>query len=133
MNTTTPAAPAATTPPAAPKLQRLEKLSYTHEAMVDLILTEPTVSPSELAQIFNYSVGWISRILASDSFQSRLAERKSHQIDPMVAATMDERLRGIAIHSLEIISEKLQAEESAAYAIDALGLAAMGLGLGGRK
>lgn len=101
----------------------LKRLNYTHEAMVDLILTEPTVTPGELAQIFNRSRGWISRILASDSFQARIAERKAQLIDPMVAATLDERLRGVAIQSIDLIQEKLTTEESAAYALEALGLA----------
>lgn len=117
MTATTPHSPST-----APRIPGLKKLSYTHEAMVDLILTEPTVTPGELAQIFNRSRGWISRILASDSFQARIAERKAQLIDPMVAATLDERLRGVAIQSIDIIQEKLSAEESASYAIEALGL-----------
>lgn len=114
--------------------QQLGKIGYTHEAMIDLIIAEPTVSNVELAEVFGYSPGWICRILASDSFQARLAERKGQLIDPVVAASLDERLRGVAIHSITLIQEKLTVEESASFAIDALGLAtaAMGQGRKGR-
>jgi hypothetical protein len=109
--------------------QRIDKLSYTHEAMIDLIIAEPTASAIELAEVFGYSAGWISRIVASDAFQSRLAERKARLTDPVIAHTLDERLRGVAIHSIALIQEKLTAEESADYAIDALGLATTAMGM----
>lgn len=107
----------------------LTRLTYTHEAMVDLIIQEPTVTPGELAEIFGYSNGWINRILASDSFQARLAERKGQLVDPVIAQNLNERLKGVATHAIGIISEKLEAEASASYAIDALGLATQAMGL----
>lgn len=108
----------------------IKTVSYTHEAMIDLILTEPTVTAVELGQVFNYSAGWVSRVIASDAFQARLAERKAQLIDPMVAASLDERLRGVAIHSMSIIQEKLasSSEESAQFAMEALGLATVAMG-----
>jgi hypothetical protein len=108
----------------------LVKVSYTHDAMIDLIIQEPTVRVNELAELFNYSPAWVSRILASDSFQARLAQRKSDLIDPLVAQSLNERMRGVAIHAVTIIGEKLEAEESASYAIDALGIAATALSNG---
>lgn len=102
---------------------KLVKVKYTHEAMIDLIIQEPTVTVQELAEIFEYSAGWVSRILASDSFQARLAQRKSDLIDPLVAQSLNERMRGVTIQSLEIIQKKLESEESASYAIEALGIA----------
>lgn len=107
---------------------QLVKVTYTHEAMIDLILQDPTVQPKELAELFNYTSAWISRILASDSFQARLAERKGQLIDPIIAQSLNERMKGVAIQSLEIISDKLEVEQSASYAIDALGIAASALG-----
>ena len=108
----------------------LVKVGYTHDAMIDLIIREPTVRVKELAELFNYSPAWVSRILASDSFQARLAQRKSDLTDPLVAQSLNERMRGVAIHAVTIIGEKLEAEESASYAIDALGLATAALSNG---
>ena len=132
-----PAAPADTTAVAtsnsdgrSPARKQLKKLTYTHEAMIDLILQAPTVKPAELAELFGYCEGWINRVLASDSFQARLAERKAQLVDPHITRSLNERLRGVAMQSMDIISEKLAAEQSAAYAIEALGLATVGMGAG---
>lgn len=111
------------------KPKAVVRLMYTHEAMIDLIIQEPTVRVGELAVLFEHSTSWISRIIASDSFQARLAERKAQLTDPLVAQSLNERLRGVAIHAVDIISEKLEAEESASYALDALGLATTAMGL----
>lgn len=102
----------------------LKKLTYTHEAMIDLILAEPTVSYKELAEIFGYSEGWISRIAASDSFQARLAQRKQALTDPLITRSLNERLRGVTTRAIDVIQDKLSQEEvSASYALDALGIA----------
>jgi hypothetical protein len=107
----------------------IKNVSYTHDAMIDLIMQDPTVTTSELAQVFGYSPAWVSRILASDSFQSRLAQRKSALIDPIVARSLNDRLRAVAVRSMDVIEERLAAEPSAQYAIDALELATKGLGV----
>ena len=106
------------------------KLAYTHEAMVDLILQDPTVTRQELAEVFGLTSAWVARVIASDSFQARLAERKTQLVDPQIAQSLNERLGGVAIQALGVVSEKLEAEQSASYAIDALGLAAKALGNG---
>lgn len=110
----------------------LKRLSYSHEAMVDLILQEPSVTTKELASLFNLSQGWVARVLASDSFQARLAERKAQLIDPLITQSLHDRLKGVAVHALDIVSEKLDAEASASYAIDALGLATAAMGVAAR-
>jgi hypothetical protein len=107
----------------------LKKISYTHDAMIDLIMQDPTVTSRELAEVFGYSQAWVARILVSDSFQARLAQRKSALVDPIIARSLNERLRGVAMRSMDIIEEKLATEPSAAYAMDALELATSGLGV----
>lgn len=99
------------------------RLTYTHEAMIDLILSEPTVKPAELAVLFGYSEGWISRILSSDSFQSRIAERKAALIDPSITRALSERFRAVAMQSTQVLQERMDAEEGAALALDALAVA----------
>lgn len=106
----------------------LVKLNYTHEAMIDLILQEPTVTTRELAEVFGLTPGWIARVISSDSFQARMAERKAQVIDPVIAHTLRERVQGVAAQSIAIIQEKLASEESASYALEALGVAAIALG-----
>lgn len=98
-------------------------LSYTHEAMIDLILAEPTVKPSELALLFGYSAGWISRVISSDSFQARIAERKAALIDPSITRRIDQRFKALAVQSTQVLQERLDSEEGAALALDALAVA----------
>ena len=109
--------------------QDLKKVGYSHDAMIDMILQDPTVSSSELAALFGYTAAWVSRILGSDSFQSRLAQRKGALIDPIIARSLNDRLRAVAMRSMDVIEEKLAAEPSAAYAMEALELATQGLGV----
>jgi len=105
----------------------LKSVGYQHEAMIDLILQDPTVTTSELAAVMGYSSGWISRILASDSFQVRLAQRKAALIDPIIARSLNERLRAVAMRSMDVIESKLDSEESLPFAVEALGIAQKGL------
>ena len=105
----------------------LKKVGYTHEAMIDLILQDPTVTSGELAELMGFSRPWVTRILASDSFQARLSQRKAALVDPLLARSINERLRSVAIRSMDIVEEKLAAEPSAAYAMEALEFATNGL------
>lgn len=107
----------------------LKKLTYTHEAMIDLILQDPTVKTAELAEVFGLTPGWVARVVASDSFQSRLAQRKAGLIDPIIARSLNERIRSVAIRSMDIIEDKLDKEASAEYAMNALQFSAQSLQL----
>lgn len=109
--------------------EALTRLTYTHDAMVDLIVQEPSVTTKELAELFGFSAGWVSRVIASDAFQARIAERKAQLVDPQITQSLNERLKGVAIHAVDLISQKLDAEQSASYAIDALGLANAAMGV----
>ena len=105
----------------------IKRITYTHEAMIDLILQEPSVTPQELAELFDRSKAWISRIVSSDSFKARLAERKGALVDPLITQSLHERLAGVAVHAIDIMSEKLETERSADYALSALNVATVAL------
>lgn len=115
------------------KAQAVKKISYTHDAMIDLIIQEPTVTMTELGELFGYSAGWVARVVASDAFACRLAERKAVLVDPHVAQSLNERLQGVAIHAIDLVGEKLASERSAGYAMEALGVATKALGLSNRR
>lgn len=116
----------------AVKAQGIVKISYTHDAMIDLIIQEPSVTMVELGELFGYSAGWVARVVASDAFKARLEERKAKLVDPHVAASLNERLQGVAIHAIELVGEKLASEKSASYAMEALGVATKAMGMGAR-
>lgn len=111
---------------------RLQSLRYTHEAMIDVILANPSIQQNELATTFDRSVPWISRIIGSDSFQAALAKRREEVTDPFLIATVEERMRGLAFQSLDIITEKLEKSKNVDLALKGLDIAAKSLGFGAR-
>lgn len=119
-------------PPPAPTMGRLAKVSYSHEAMIDLIITCPGISQNELAARFGYTPGWISNILASDAFQAKLAERRKEVIDPTMVATLEERFRGLVVQGHEVLKRELDKPAvKPEVALRAMELGARALGLGG--
>lgn len=108
----------------------LKKVRYTHDAMIDQIISNPGISEKELAEIFGYSVQWVNRLLCSDAFQARLALRKEEVIDPKLTATVEERLRGLAMQSMDVIQEKLAATKDPKIALQALELSTRGMKYG---
>lgn len=118
--------------PAAPTMGRLQKVRYTHEAMIDLIIKNPELSQNEIAAYFGYTPAWISNILASDAFQAAMAARREEIIDPEIKATIEERFRALVIRSLAVLQEKLNKPQvSDTVALRAAELGAKALGVGG--
>lgn len=112
---------------------RLQSLRYTHEAMVDVIIANPGIKQNDLAKTFERSVPWISRIIGSDSFQAALAKRREEITDPFLIATVEERMKGLAMQSLEILTEKLaQPGAGADLALKSLEISSKALGFGAR-
>lgn len=110
----------------------LKRISYTHEAMMELIITRPELDQNEIAAHFGYSPSWISNVLASDAFQSRMAARREEVIDPELRATLEERFRALAIRSLQVLQEKLSKPAvSDQVALRAAELGARACGVGG--
>lgn len=125
-------------PSAAPSMGRLTKVHYTHEAMIEFILSNGGLPPGTrltqgmIAAHFGYTEAWISNILASDAFQEKLKARRSEVVDPEISATMEERFRALAIQSLKVLQHKLnQPVVSDNVALRAAELGAKALGIGG--
>lgn len=97
----------ATAEPAAPAPKGIAKLRYTHDAMVDLIIANPAISQNDLAARFGYSASWVSQVIASDAFQTRLAERSEELVDPTIRATVKDRFEALVLRSLDILRQKL--------------------------
>lgn len=85
----------------------LERVRYTHDAMIDIIIAQPRVTQNTLAEYFGYSVGWISRIMCSDAFQARLAHRRGEVVTPGLITTFEEKLAGLCDRSIEMLTERL--------------------------
>lgn len=111
---------------------RLQKVSYSHEAMIDILIHEPTITQNELAKRFGYSVSWISIVMGSDAFQAALAKRRDDLLNPEIIASLEERFRGLATQSLQVIAEKLEKTSNTDLAIKALEISSKALGFGAR-
>lgn len=121
----------AAVPSVAPTMGRLKRCSYTHEAMIELIIEHPEYNQNELAAAFGYTPSWISNILASDAFQVKMAQRREEVIDPVLKASIEERFKALAIQSLEVLQRKLaQPTVSDTVALRAAELGARALGIG---
>jgi hypothetical protein len=117
--------------PGREHLPEIRKVSYTHDAMIDLIIAHPMMSQGERAAYFGYTQSWVSIIESSDAFRARLEVRKEELVDPTIRATIEERFRALATKSLEVLQKKLESPNvSDNLAIQAASLAAKSLGLG---
>ena len=115
-------------------LPQIQKIRYTHDAMIDLIIANPWVSQNEIAAHFGYTAAWVSLIFSSDAFKERLTARKDELIDPTIRASIEERLKAVVSRSLEVLAEKLAKPAAAvpdALALRAAEMGAKALGLGG--
>jgi hypothetical protein len=96
-------------PLVAPAKPAIQKIRYSHQAMIDMIIAEPWISQNELADRFGMSASWISTIHCSDIFQAKLAECREKLVDPQVRASLKVQFEGMLSRSLEILREKLRA------------------------
>lgn len=116
----------------APTMGNLQKIGYSHQDMIDFIISNPGITQNALAARYGYSVGWVSNVMASDAWQSALAARRAEICDPVLVATVEERFKGITLLSLERLKQKLEAPQvSDNVVLRAVELGAKALGVGG--
>lgn len=113
---TTKQAPTGSPPPSLPVVPTrqgvIRKISFTHDALIDMIIAHPEFSQGQLANQFGYTQGWLSQVMASDAFKMRLAERKDAIVNPILRMQVEERFKGIVERSMEILMEKLSVPAS---------------------
>lgn len=114
----------------------IEKVSYSHDKMIDLIIANPRIKQDHLAQYFGYTPAWVSRIMSSDAFRLRMEQRREELVNPIITATLEERFADLALRGAAIMQEKLDnpavmvtfADAAKAVEIGAKGLAVGGFG-----
>jgi hypothetical protein len=87
---------------------QLQKMKYSHEAMADLIIANPSIKQREIAQTFDMTEGWISQVINSDTFRAFFAKRKGDLVDPLVVASIEEQLDASMRTSLGILQAELE-------------------------
>lgn len=111
---------------------RLQRVHYSHEAMIDILIAEPQITQKELAKRFGKSQGWISIVMGSDAFQGALAKRRDDLMNPEIIVSLEERYKGLADQSLRVLSEKLDTTQNAELALKCADIAGKALGFGAR-
>ena len=111
----------------------IQRVKYTHDALIDMIIANPAVSQGQLATAFGYTQGWLSRVMNSDAFQARLAARKMEVVDPQLVLSIDEKLRALASKSLDVVLDKLSVTQNPDTALKALEVTSKALGYGARQ
>lgn len=113
-------------------MPEIQKVHYTHDALIDQIVSNPGIDQRQLAKMYGYTEAWVSTIVNSDSFKARLQERKADLIDPLIVANFEERLKGTLGVALSVINEKLETGRNADLALKTLELGAKALSFGAR-
>jgi len=85
----------------------IQKVRYTHDGIIDVILMDPAISQGELARQFGFTQTWMSIVVNSDSFKNRMAERKAELQDPIIRASMQEKADAAASRALDRLMERL--------------------------
>lgn len=84
-------------------------LSISHEAIMDYLMGHPSVRLGDVAAHFGYSAGWLSQIIHSDIFQTRLKEKTDiafhHTVLPL-----REKMQAAASMAMDKIIENLPNE-----------------------
>ena len=111
----------------------IARVKYTHDAMIDLIIANPAMAQGQLAAHFGYTGPWVSRIMNSDAFQARLAVRKADIVDPVLVASVDEKLRVMASKSLDLVIQRLELGVDFDSALKSVEISSKALGYGARQ
>jgi hypothetical protein len=112
----------------------LAKTSYTHDALIDMIIANPECYQYEFAQRFGYTPAWISQVMASDAFKARLELRKEEIVNPALIASVRERLEGVAQLSMQKLQEKLEVGAvTVDHILKAVDISTKALGYGARE
>lgn len=106
----------------------IQKIRFTHDAVIDEIIANPSISQGELSVKFGFTQSWMSIIINADAFQERLAERKAQLVDPVISASIEDRLGGIARKSMDEILNRLDNKTATIKNPDLIAMARLGVG-----
>jgi len=98
----------------------VKKVSITHDAIIDYVMTQPQATYREIAGQFDYTPEGIGIIVRSDSFKARLEVRKADLVDPIIRQSVEERLTGLAHASIDILQRKLATSDDPKLALATL-------------
>lgn len=98
----------------------ITRIKNVHDAMIDWIIANPTAKNSELAEFFGYSAVYTARLTCSDIFQARLQERKAEVVNPVLTASIEDRINGLLALSLDVVETELERSRNPSLAMKSM-------------
>lgn len=109
-----------------------DKLRPWHEHVIDMLIANPNLSQREIATRLGRSEYWLSIVVNSDAFQNAYKARKEEIVNPLLSATVEQRLTAVASKALDKLMERL--ETNAGFSnkelISAVDMSTKALGMG---
>lgn len=89
----------------------VEDLSTMHTALMNAKIAQPTISNTELAELFNVTPQWVSVIVNSNAFKTRVRELQD-KMTVDLTLTIHDRLAAVATDALTRVHEHVLANEA---------------------
>lgn len=96
----------------------VQKLSHTHEQILNWLVLNPHKSMRECADFFGYTQSWLSSLVRSDIFQAALRQRQE-LVANRVAQSIPERLSTVAQVALDKLATAVEKSEDPEFLLDA--------------
>lgn len=113
--------------------KQLQALQPRHMMVMDLLLSNPTITSKEIAKRTGMSEGWVTTTVNSDIFQGVLQDRRNC-IQRMQGEEIKHRMVGLLGKSISAMEDALDDEEVPIRTKMEIGkLAMQGLGMGGNS
>jgi len=109
----------------------LLKINHRHEAIIDIMIAEPSLTVTAIAEKMEYTLAWVSQVINSDMFKMRLEERRA-AFNATLAMERTTELHKEAKAAHKIVMAELEAAEECdpRFALDVKDKAIKSLGFG---
>lgn len=89
---------------------QVASLNYSHEAIMDWLLSNPDKDQGECARAFGYTQSWLSTIIHSDAFRAEYQRRRA-QLSEYIAQGIQTRMAEVSKKALDHLEQYLDGEE----------------------
>lgn len=96
----------------------LQRISHTHDQVMNWLILNPEKSLRECADHFHYTQTWLSTLIHSDVFQAKFRER-SDAVFGRIMIDTKAKLEGLANMVTEQLATQLEANQDKDFTLDA--------------
>ena len=95
----------------------LERISHTHDMVMNWMLENPHRKLMDCAAYFGYTQAWLSTMIHTDAFQAKLKEKQA-DVFSAVAADIPLRLAGLAGMAISKLEDELEKSNNGEFILD---------------